>query len=190
VGVKLTAQSWVTVLAIYGAGISTLAIFLALRANSLSKKAAKEAGPVFILEWYYEEGKRRLTMWMRNNGNTEITFNDLSLVIAHQVITRSGLFRLTVTTRTDPIEVIPKNRWWKGYPKSQQLPLRLAPHASSEIRVNSEGVGPLPPGIPPSELILRFVANKPNGEYEFDDISGHGFTLRHFIGLEPEGQAP
>lgn len=174
-------------LAIYGAGISTLAIFLALRANSLTKKAAKNAGPVFILQWGYKE--RQLTVSMRNDGYSEITFNDLSLSIMHQVITRSGPFRLTVNKLTKPAEEIPKERWWKGYPESQQLPLRLAPSSSSEIRINSEGIGPLRPDVPPSELILRFVAKKPNGEYEFDDISGHGFTLCDFIGLEPEGQA-
>jgi hypothetical protein len=188
--VKLTAQTWVTVLAIYGGGISTLAIFLALRANSLAKKAARDSGPVVIIKPDYDEQNRQLTVSMINRGNTEITFNDLSLTIVHQVITRSGLGRLTVNILTEPIRTIPIEQWWEGY-EPNKLPVRLAPRIDFPIRVNSKGIGPLPEEIPPSELILRFVAKRPDDDkYESNDISVHGFTLSHFIGPEPESQAP
>jgi hypothetical protein len=165
--VKLTAKSLATLLVIYGAVISTLAIFLALRANSLTKKTAKDAGPVFTIGWSHDGP---LTVSMRNSGNTEITINELSLGIMRQVSTRSGPGGLTVNTRTDPIEEIPKERWWEGY-ESNKLPVRLPPRVEFPILVNRKGIGPLPADIPPNELILRFVANKPDGGYEFDDIS-------------------
>lgn len=184
----MTAKTLATLLVIYGAVISTLAIFLALRANSLAKNAAKAAGPIFLVKLDYNKENRQLAVLMRNTGNTEITIDDFSLGIMHQVISRSGPGGLAVTTRTDPIEEIPKERWWEGY-ESNQLPKRLGPQSSFSVCVNSRGIGPLPADIPPSELILRFVANKPNGEYVFDDIGGPGFDLCRFIGLEPEGQA-
>lgn len=186
----MTAKSIATLLVIYGAAISTVAIFLALRANSLAKRAAQASGPVVSTGWFYNEEIRQLTVGVGNDGNSDMTIYDLSLAIMHETTFRSGVGGTTINIRTEPVGVIPKAGWWEGY-ESNQLPMRLVGHSRFEIRVDSEGIGELPANIPPRELILRFTAETNNG-YVFDDIREHGFTLRHFIGLEsdlPRSQA-
>ena len=82
---------------------------------------------------------------MVNSGRSDITIYDLNLVIMHEVTTRgnpSGYY----DSRMEPIEEIPKIRWWKDY-ESNQLPVRLAANSKFSVHVNSKGIGPLPTAL-------------------------------------------
>lgn len=179
--VKLTPKTIETVLAIYGATISTFSILLGLKAHSLAEKAYRAAGPIVYIDWVYDERIRQLTVSVVNSGRSEITIYDLRLVVMHEVITRSSPSGRYFDSRMELMEEIPKSRWWEGY-ESNQLPVRLAANSKFPVHVNSKGISPLPVDIPINELQLRFVAETPN-RYEFGDISGESYSLRHFIGL-------
>lgn len=182
--VKLTPKSIETALAIYGASMSTLSILLGLKAHSLAEKAYRAAGPIVFVDWVYDERIRQLTVSVVNSGRSEITIYDLRLVIMHEVITRRSPIGKAFDMRMEYIEEIPKIRWRERY-ESNQLPVRLAANSKFPVRVNSKGIAPLPADIPLHELLLRFVAETPN-RYEFADIAGDAYSLRHFIGLEPD----
>lgn len=181
--VKLTSKSIETILAIYGASMSTLSILLGLKAHSLAERAYRAAGPIVFIDWIYDERIRQLTVSVVNSGRSDVTIYDLSLVVVHEVITRgspSGYY----DSRMEPIEEIPKTRWWEGY-ESNQLPVRLAANSKFPVRVSSKGIGSLPVDIPLDELLLRFVAETPD-RYEFGGIAAHSYSLRHFLGLQPD----
>ncbi len=180
----MTPKSIETALAIYGASISTLSILLGLKAHSLAERAYRAAGPIVSIDWVYDERIRQLTVSVVNSGRSDVTIYDLRLVIMHEVITRSSPSGIYFDSRMEPIEEIPKIRWWEGY-QSNQLPVRLAASSKFPVRVSSKGIGPLPVDIPLHELLLRFVAETPN-RYEFDDIAVRSYSLRHFFGLEPD----
>jgi hypothetical protein len=182
----LTAKSIVTALAIYGACISTLSIFLGLRAHSLAEKAYRAAGPIVFIDWAYDERIRQLTVSVVNSGRSEITIYDLRLVMMHEVITRRSPSGKYFDSRMEPIEDTPKIRWWQDY-ESKQLPVRLTANSKFSVRVNRKGISPLPVDIPLNELLMRFVAETPT-RYEFADIAGDSYSLRHLIGLEPDGE--
>jgi hypothetical protein len=179
----LTSKSIETALAIYGSSISTLSIFLGLKAHSLAERAYRAAGPIVFIDWIYDERIRQLTVSVVNSGRSEITIYDLRLVIAREVITPGSLGGY-FDSRIETIEEIPKIRWWEGF-ESKQLPVRLAASSKFPVCVNSKGIGPLPVDIPLPDLLLRFVAETPT-RYEFTDIRAEGYTLRHFLGLKPD----
>ena len=178
----MTPKSIETVLAIYGASVSTLSILLGLKAHSLAEKAYRAAGPVVSIDWVYNERIRQLTVSVVNSGRSGVTIYDLRLVIMREVITRGSSSSLYFDSQMEPIEEIPKMRWWEGY-ESNQLPVRLAANSKFPVRVNSTGIGLLPGDIPLHELLLCFVAETPN-RYEFADIAVHSYSMRHFFGLE------
>lgn len=178
----MTSKSIETVLAIYAACISTLSIFLGLKAHSLAEKAYRAAGPIVFLDWVYDERTRQLTVSVVNSGRSEITIYDLRLVMMHEVITRRSPSGKYFDSRMEPIEEIPKLRWWQDY-KPKQLPVRLAANSKFSVCVNSKGISPLPVDVPLNNLLIRIVAEMPT-RYEFADIAVDSYGLRHFIGLE------
>ena len=180
----MMSKSIVTALAIYGASISTLSIFLGLKAHSLAVKAYRAAGPIVFIDWLYDERIRQLTVSVVNSGRSEITIYELRLFIMHEVITRRSPIGNAFDMRMEYVGEVPKIQWWDGY-ESNQLPVRLAANSKFPVRVNSKDIGQLPADIPLNELLLRFEAETPN-DYEFADIAAHSHSLRHFIGLEPD----
>lgn len=161
-----------TVIAVYAGIISTLSLILAARVY-------RTGGPIVTMSWEYFAGKQELTLIVTNRGRADVTVSDLELsIIRDKIIRRIGNRWASETT---VIEDIPQERWRAD--SEVTFPLRLASSSELSMKVNSDGIRPLPSDCPFDELLLKFTARTPHGG---PIIYLRGNVLRHFIASDPD----
>lgn len=143
----------IPIVAIYGAVVSTLSFFLAL-------KVFRAGRPDVELDYEVGELHRSFSLDVRNTGRADVTISSIELYIERHVITHRSPISSSFAMRIDPIERIPTKIWRDS--DDADTSFRLASHSEVIIPVKCVAIK-LPSEFPITELLLKFVASHPGG---------------------------